>query len=475
MTMTKINIIFAADSNFLIGNTETNGIPWPREDYREDMKHFRSITSEVELNKMNYLVCGYKTYLSMKDIKSILKNRRLVVINKEAIETEYRGQGGAIHVKTFRDALTVCYKAVELNNCDKIFVIGGKKSIEESLQLSSNLINIIYLTQIKKSFGGDVYINKNLFKNFELKSCFKLKNMQFCQYIPKSSVYEEQQYLDIIRKILDEGIDCDDRTGVGIKSIFGVQMHFDLSKHFPLLTTKKMFTRGITEELLWFLRGETDANILKEKNVHIWDGNTTREFLDKVGLTHLKEGDIGETYGFLFRHLGAEYKGFDADYTGQGFDQVANVLDLIKNNPNSRRIIMNLWKQPFWGKACLPPCLFLYQFRVYNNTLSCSIYQRSGDIGLGVPFNIASAALMTYLFAHMTGLKPGKLIHTIGDAHIYKNHIKAMEEQITREVLPFPRLMIRNRKQETIEDYLASDFNILGYMSHGKIKMEMAV
>jgi len=288
-------------------------------------------------------------------------------------------------------------------------------------------------------------------------------------------MHEEEQYLNIIKKILKEGIDCDDRTGVGIKSIFGIQMHFDLSKHFPLLTTKKMFTRGITEELLWFLRGETDANILKEKKVRIWDGNSTREFLDKVGLNHLEEGDIGAAYGFQFRHFGAKYIDCKTDYTGQGFDQVDYVLREIAQNPNSRRIVMSLWNPPDLDKAVLPPCHMMYQFRVYNKTLSCSMYQRSGDIGLGVPFNIASAALMTYLFAHIHGLEPGELTHTIGDAHIYNNHIEAMKEQVTRTPLPFPKLNIKNRDQRNINDYLASDFELLGYMSHPRIKMNMAV
>ena len=215
-----------------------------------------------------------------------------------------------------------------------------------------------------------------------------------------------------------------------------------------------MFVRGITEELLWFLRGETDNKILQDKNVHIWDGNSTREFLDKVGLNHLREGDIGAAYGFQFRHFGAEYENCDTDYTGKGFDQVKYVLDQIRNNPNSRRIILNLWNPPFLDKAVLPPCHMVYQFRVYNNTLSCSMYQRSGDIGLGVPFNIASAALMTYLFAHMTGLQPGELTHTIGDAHIYNNHIEAMKEQLNRVPLPFPKLKLKDRDQKDIGDYL---------------------
>ena len=464
----ELNIVIALANNFLFG-TSDNDLPWPKEDYKEDLQHFRKLTSNTI--KTNYLICGYKTYLSMKGIK--LKNRRLVVINRDAIGVEFRGQDGPIMVRNFDSAVFICQKNHELGICDKVFVIGGRKCIEDAMHHKNP--KVLHLTQIKKSFKGDVYLNPDLFENCRISEANKIRDMQFCTYNFTNQHHPEYQYLDIIRNILDNGVDCDDRTGVGIRSIFGVQMHFDLSKEFPLLTTKKMFTRGITEELLWFLRGETDAKILQEKNVHIWDGNSTREFLDKVGLNHLEDGDIGAAYGFQFRHFGAEYKDCHTDYTGKGFDQVEYVLDQIRNNPNSRRIIMSLWNPPFLNKAVLPPCHMTYQFRVYNDTLSCSMYQRSGDIGLGVPFNIASASLMTYLFAHMTGLKPGKLVHTIGDAHIYKNHIEAMKEQIKRKPLPFPLLRIKNREQKNVEDYLASDFEIYGYMSHKGIKMDMAV
>lgn len=463
--MKKFNIIVAMDPNFLIGNSQTNDLPWPRQDFKEDMKHFRNITSNT--NKTNYLICGYNTGQSMINLK--LKNRRLVIIDRKAIGKTYTSITGHILVRNFLEALEVC----EVDVCDKVYVIGGKKCIEKALEKVS-MIDTVYLTQIKKSFKGDVYLSKN-FNNLKLMKVEKINKMHFCQYKPYVPQHQEYQYLRLIQNILDNGHDCDDRTGTGIKSIFGIQMQYDLSESFPLLTTKKMFTRGITEELLWFLKGDTDNKTLTNKNVHIWDDNSTREFLDKVGLNHLEEGDIGAAYGFQFRHFGAKYVDCHTDYTGQGFDQVKYVLDLIGSNPNSRRIVMSLWNPCDLNNAVLPPCHMTYQFRVYNNTLSCSMYQRSGDIGLGVPFNIASASLMTCLFAHVHGLRPGKLVHTIGDAHIYNNHIEAMKEQLTRNPLPFPKLKIKNRYQRSIEDYLASDFEILGYMSHGKIAMSMAI
>lgn len=468
MTFT-LNIVIAMANNFLFG-TSDNKLPWPKENYKEDLQHFRKLTSNT--TKINYLICGFRTYLSMKGLK--LKNRRLIVINRDAINLEYTSENGPIMAKNFDIAIKLCKEHVESNICDKVFVIGGRKCIEEAMNSSEN--KKLYLTLIKKSFkNGDVFLNPELFEKCRIITSDKIRDMQFCEYDFTNKRHSEYQYLDVIQRILDEGIDCDDRTGVGIRSIFGVQMHFDLSKEFPLLTTKKMFTRGITEELLWFLRGETDAKILQEKNVHIWDGNSTRDFLDKVGLHHLEEGDIGAAYGFQFRHFGTEYKDCHTDYSGKGFDQVEYVLNEIKNNPNSRRILLSLWNPPYLKKAVLPPCHLLYHFRVYNDTLSCSMYQRSGDIGLGVPFNIASASLMTYLFAHLTGLKPGKLVHTIGDAHIYNNHLEAMKTQIQRKPLPFPQLKIKNREQKKVEDYMASDFEVLGYISYDRISMDMAV
>ena len=264
-----------------------------------------------------------------------------------------------------------------------------------------------------------------------------------------------------------------DRTGV-VKSTFGIHI-FDISKHIPLLTTKKVFSRGIIEELLWFLRGETDNKTLQKKNVHIWDGNTSREFLDSLGHTDREEGDGGPIYGFNFRHYGAKYIDCHTDYTGKGYDQVKEIIRLIKEEPNSRRILINLWNPCVLNEAVLPPCHVLYQFRVYGDRLCCSMYQRSGDMGLGVPFNIASATLMTYIFAHLTGKKPWKLVHTIGDAHIYTNHEDALREQLKRKPYSFPLIHIKDRGQKKVEDYDVKDFVISGYECHPRIKMDMAV
>ncbi|KAL5287623.1 TYMS.2 family protein [Megaselia abdita] len=285
---------------------------------------------------------------------------------------------------------------------------------------------------------------------------------------------DEQQYLNLISKILTEGKDRSDRTGVGTRSIFGSHMRFNLRNQFPLLTTKKVFWRAVAEELLWFVKGQTDSKILKEKNIKIWEGNSTREFLDKCGLTDREEGDLGPVYGFQWRYFGAEYKTCHDDYMGQGVDQLKNVINTIKNNPTDRRICMSSWNPVDIPKMALPPCHCFVQFFVEDNELSCSLYQRAGDIGLGVPFNIASYALLTYMIAHVCGLKTGDFVHNIGDTHIYKNHLDPLKEQVGRVPRPFPSLIF-NRKVENIEDFTFEDFSIVGYNPYPPIKLEMAV
>jgi len=286
---------------------------------------------------------------------------------------------------------------------------------------------------------------------------------------------EEMQYLNLIRKIIDTGNSRDDRTGTGTLSVFGAQMRFSLRDgRFPLLTTKKVFYRGIAEELFWFIRGSTSAKELQERNVRIWDGNSSREFLDSIGLTEREEGDLGPVYGFQWRHFGAEYTNMHADYSGQGVDQLAQVIDRCKNKPNDRRNILCAWNPADLDKMALPPCHCLVQFYVAGGELSCQLYQRSADMGLGVPFNIASYALLTVMIAHVTGLKPGEFIHTLGDAHVYCNHIEALETQLEREPREFPKLKIK-RKVDNIEDFTIDDFEVIGYNPHGKIVMAMAV
>lgn len=289
---------------------------------------------------------------------------------------------------------------------------------------------------------------------------------------------EEQQYLNLINKVLTYGAERDDRTGIGTYSLFGETMRFSLSSHFPLLTTKRIFWRGVVEELLWFIRGDTNANHLKEKNIHIWDKNASREFLDSHGLQHREEGDLGPVYGFQWRHYGAEYVDYNKNYDGKGIDQLKQCIEKIKTNPSDRRIVMTAWNPSDIDKMALPPCHMFCQFYVNDEKLSCLMYQRSCDVGLGVPFNIASYSLLTYLVAHVCGLQPGEFVYMMGDVHIYKSHVDALKEQMKREMREFPKLRIRDTDGEYVRniDNITTDNIILeDYNPHPVIKMDMAV
>lgn len=262
------------------------------------------------------------------------------------------------------------------------------------------------------------------------------------------------QYLDLIRRVLNEGVQKEDRTGTGTLSIFGHQMRFDLSKGFPLLTTKKLHTKSIIYELLWFLRGETNVRYLQEHGVSIWN-----EWADE-------SGDLGPIYGRQWRAW--------TDYSGGYIDQISNAIETIKHNPDSRRIIVSAWNVADLPEMALPPCHALFQFYVAGGSLSLQLYQRSADIFLGVPFNIASYALLLQMMAQVTGLKAGEFIHTLGDAHIYLNHLDQVKLQLTREPRPLPR-MVLNPYVIDIFDFDYEDFTLIGYDPHPHIKGEVAV
>jgi len=294
---------------------------------------------------------------------------------------------------------------------------------------------------------------------------------------------EEMNYLDLLSKILN-GNERSDRTGVGTYSIFGTQLRFSLENNkIPMFTTKKMFSRGVIEELLFFLRGETDTKKLEAKGVNIWKGNTTREFLDKRGLQYLPEGDMGKGYGFQWRNFGGyTYENHSPHYwrimsTPPGTDQLTKALDMIKNDPNSRKIIVSAWNPNQLDEMALEPCHCFFQFEVVNGELSCQWYQRSVDSFLGLPFNILSYAILTHMFAKASGLKAKELIFCGGNTHIYKNHIDQVKLQMSRQPYDFPTLNI-NKNIVSIEDMEKlsfDDFEIINYQSHSAIKADMAI
>ena len=263
-----------------------------------------------------------------------------------------------------------------------------------------------------------------------------------------------QQYLDLLQLIRDRGTPKGDRTGTGTRSIFGHQMRFDLTKGFPLLTTKKVHTRSIIHELLWFLQGETNVRYLRENRVTIWD-----EWADG-------NGELGPVYGYQWRSWPAP--------DGRQIDQIRNVIDQIKSSPDSRRLIVSAWNVADLGRMALPPCHLLFQFYVAEGRLSCQMYQRSADVFLGVPFNIASYALLTHMVAQVTDLAPGEFIHTFGDAHLYNNHLEQAELQLKRKPRPLPTLRI-NPAVRSIDGFRFEDFQVENYDPHPHIPAPIAV
>lgn len=276
-------------------------------------------------------------------------------------------------------------------------------------------------------------------------------------------------YLELLREVLEEGVPREDRTGTGTQSLFGRQLRVDLGDGFPLLTTKRVHLKSIIHELLWFLRGDTDVKHLQEVGVSIWDEWATAEQTARFGRS---EGDLGPVYGHQWRNFGATRKA-DGTYERDGVDQIARLVEGLRKNPMSRRHIVTGWHPGEADQVALPPCHTLFQFYVARGKLSCQLYQRSADLFLGVPFNIASYALLTMMIAQVTDLEPGDFVHTFGDVHLYSNHLEQARTQLAREPRPLPTLTIAPRKE--LADFRFEDFRLEGYDPHRRIKAPVAV
>jgi thymidylate synthase len=291
----------------------------------------------------------------------------------------------------------------------------------------------------------------------------------------KQEKHDEYQYLHLINDILEHGIIEEGRNG-NAKTIIGSAMHFSLNDDtIPLLTTKKVAWKSCLKELLWFIKGQTNNAILKQQNVSIWNGNSSRDFLDERGLFHLKEDDLGPIYGHQWRFFNAPYNTCDDNYVGKGVDQLDYIISSLKNpaTRNSRRLVLSAWNPCQINEMALPPCHVLMQFNVIDgDKLSCSLYQRSGDVGLGVPFNIASYSFLTHIIAKHCGLIATEFIYHLGNCHIYDDHLLALKEQLKKKPFSFPKINIKETKND-IEEYTIDDIEIIDYISHEKIKMEM--
>jgi|Transcript_95234 dihydrofolate reductase/thymidylate synthase len=496
MSARQISVIVATTQKGGIGKDGT--LPWK---LPEDMAHFKKVTTAAPIGKMNAVVMGRKTWESIPTKFKPLSDRLNVVLSKSSKDSAFASTfpAGVLLASSVEDAMA---QLSTRDDVSEIFAIGGESVYKEVVEMSA--CARIFLTRIAKDIECDAFFPAFDDRRFKLAYVSKSKS---CDLLPydfvvyeriadaeddSSSVekiaspalaavgrsgeflHDEYQYLNLVQEIIDRGVSMEDRTGVGTVSIFGTMMRFDLRRTFPLLTTKRVFWRGVVEELLWFVKGDTNAKHLSEKGVKIWDGNGSREFLDKRGLSHREEGDLGPVYGFQWRHFGAKYVDMHADYTGQGVDQLADCIKKIKEDPTDRRILLSAWNPADLGLMALPPCHMFCQFYVANGELSCLMYQRSCDIGLGVPFNIASYSLLTCMMAQVCGLKPGDFIHQMGNTHVYKNHVEPLKTQLERAPRPFPTLRM-NPDVKDIDGFQASDFELLGYNPHGKIAMDMAV
>ncbi|XP_072998781.1 bifunctional dihydrofolate reductase-thymidylate synthase-like [Typha latifolia] len=502
-------VVVAATRDLGIG--KDGKLPWK---LPSDLKFFKEVTMTTsDPAKKNAVIMGRKTWESIPLQYRPLSGRLNVVLTRSG-SFDIATLESVVICGSMNSALELLASTPYCLSIDKVFVIGGGQVFREALNapgcdaihlteidtnvecdtfmppvdytvfqpwyssmpLVENDIRYSFMTYVRvRSSTNELHVSNdweatevNLDKDkFEVEQFSFLPRMLFERH-------GEYMYLRLVQDILANGAHKNDRTGTGTISKFGCQMRFNLRKSFPLLTTKRVFWRGVVEELLWFISGSTNAKVLQEKGIHIWDGNASREYLDSVGLAYRKEGDLGPIYGFQWRHFGAEYIDMHADYTGKGFDQLLDVVDKIKNNPDDRRIILSAWNPSDLKKMALPPCHMFAQFYVENGELSCQMYQRSADMGLGVPFNIASYSLLTCMIAQVCDLSPGDFVHVIGDAHVYRTHVRPLEEQLQKHPKPFPILKINPLKKD-IDSFVAADFKLVGYDPHLKIEMKMAL
>ncbi len=490
-------------------------LPWDTivgfPEIKQEKNVFRDTTSTTEdPTKRNVVLMGRETFLTLNC--KPLPYRLNVVISK-TFGNSFFPNGENANLKgfhSFEDAFAFMNSD---DSIESIFVIGGYKIWMEFIDnpFFANALKALYLTKINtkeiminyphnpKEYEYSNHIYSKVFRRvFPLRD--HRKDMvalgylgQNVRYVWKRKVYyvfespmlqtrglttsshDEEGYLDLIRDIMRFGDYRSDRTQVGTLATFGNVLRFSLRKGvLPTITTKKMFLKGIIGELLWFIKGSTDAKELSAQGIKIWDKNSSKESLSKLGIARA-EGDCGPIYGWNWRHWGAEYVDCKTNYEGQGIDQLQSVIEKLRNNPTDRRLIVSAWNPSDIPQMALPPCHMMFQFFVAKGELSCMMIQRSADMGLGVPFNITSYCLLTHMIAHVCGLQGGDFIHVMGDTHIYMNHVTALWKQLETNVGKFPTVRFTEGLKE-IDDFKWEDFAVENYKpTGGPLPMEMAL
>jgi thymidylate synthase len=472
---------------------------------KEDTAFFKHVTSNSlsassKIQK-NVVVMGRKTWFSLPLNKRPLKDRINIILTNDKSLHKLSPFPKRSYAKpecfdkdtyffSYRDFLS--FYAITNPN---VFVIGGADIYRLFLKATTKP-TAVYLTEV--TGYRHAHTPPNVFMD-HLDESYRLAGVsekfidikqnvtyRFLTYRCQDNVSDEHKYLELCREVLNTGTERPDRTGVGTISTFGKQLHFDISQCVPLMTTKRVPWKHVVHELLWFLRGDTDARLLQAENVTIWNGNTSREFLDSRGLNDYPVGVLGAGYGWQMRFFGANYSQafsntakIDTSKLG-GFDQLAYIVRELKTNPYSRRIMMCYWNPPDFEKCALLPCHYSCQFHVdkgpNNKILNCHFTMRSSDTFLGLPFNLFSYAVLTYVLAIKCDMIPGKLVYTGGDVHIYNNHISQVYEQISRDCRPLPKLLVNHQvKYKDFKDITIDDFDVVGYFPHPSIKADMAV
>jgi thymidylate synthase len=455
----SLEVVFTIDKDF--GISKDNGIPWK---FKNNINRFNRLTEN------QVVIMGINTFISP------MPNRFNIVL----VSTQ---------TKDFHDIKDCIFIKIE-ELIDILKLIQNKRFF---LICSSDFgiycyfkqyVNIIRLTHIDNIYDCDVFLPRitNEYNITEYNKIWEREEQCNIQYITyeKNNFYLnfDNMYLNLAKRVLEStSIRCD-RTGTGTYSIFGDQISFDIGKYVPLLTTKRIPWKSCIEELLWFIRGDTNAKHLQDKNVNIWNGNSSRKFLDDIGLFHLKEGDCGANYSFQWRFSGQDYKDCNTKYEYfTKYDQINNIVNLLKNDPFSRRIFLSAWNPCDLDKTVLPPCHVSAQFYVDKDMgLSCHMFQRSCDVFLGLPWNIFSYTMLTYILAKKCDLYPKKLIISFGDAHIYSDHIEQIKEQLSRNILSYPVMHINdNIVNKELHEIDIEDFDLIGYFPHKSIKGTMSV
>lgn len=422
--------IVAHDTNYGIGNR--SGLPWP--------KNYTDLARVRELTEGHTVVYGRKTLVG-----SPLPNRKNIVLSRD---------GGDYSVED----------VLKLSDTEKVFVLGGA----EIYDLFAEFLDGAFVTYIRGSFECDTFLGLK-FQEF-MRTSQRTPLQDNVTYFGRNYAlpHPENAYLDLVGRVITHGALSPSRAGPTLR-IPGETLRFPLGDSFPLLTTKKVFLEGVIRELLWFVSGSTDAQKLRDQGVHIWDGNGSREYLDGKGFTDRREYELGPVYGFQWRHFGGNWRNEEVG----GFDQIKYVADKLRNDRHSRQIVLSAWNPPDLKDMALPPCHYSAVFTVIDGEIHTSLQMRSSDLGLGLPFNIASYALLTCMLAKVSGLRPSSLTINIADAHVYLDHVEPLKEQLKRNPRPFPTLRIL-RDTDNIDDFVYEDFLVENYNPHPPIKMKMS-